>query len=84
MVNTGGYLVIHPVVTDICLVFFLLTCCLLVLRDCSSSDACCFSVSFNSTSVKFTSDTFCTHTWMYFLWGSGQMSHVRSVYEWVQ
>lgn len=47
----------------------LLTCCALVLRDCSSSAACCFSVSFTSASVKFTSDTFCTHTWMYFLPG---------------
>lgn len=46
-----------------------LTCCVLVLRDCSSSDAYCFSASFTSASVKLRSDTFCTHTWMYFLWG---------------
>lgn len=44
------------------------TCCFFMLRDFSSSDACCFSDSFISASLKFTSDTFCTHTWMYFLW----------------
>lgn len=58
---------------------FLLTCCFLALRDCSSSDACCFSVSFKSASVKFTCDTFCTNTWMYFL--SYHMLHVRRVYK---
>lgn len=39
------------------------------MKDCSSSEACCVSVSVTSASVKFTSDTFCKHTWMYFLWG---------------
>lgn len=58
------------------MVFVLLTCWVLVLRDSSSSDAFCFSVSFTSASVKFLSDMFCTHTWMYFLWGEmkGRMS----------
>ncbi|TNN45297.1 hypothetical protein EYF80_044527 [Liparis tanakae] len=37
-----------------------------------SSDACGFSASCTSASVKFTSDMFCTHTWMYFLRESGK------------
>ena len=46
------------------------TCWALVLRDCSSSDASCFSDRLSSASWKLASDTFCTHTWMYFLRGS--------------
>lgn len=44
------------------------TCSFFMLRDLSSNDACCLSDSFISASLKFVSDTFCTHTWMYFLW----------------
>lgn len=49
-------------------VFCVVTWDFLMLRDLSSRDACCFSDSFISASLKLMSDTFCTHTWIYFLW----------------